>query len=316
LIHLAIFSAPKPFSDPHISVIQKNAILSWKALGNSTEVWLVGNEEGVEQAARELEVNYIAEVDRNLSGTPRIDSIFDQVRKASSAKYLCYVNSDILLFPDLLDTLEIVCSSAQRFLLVGQRWDMDIKEPLPISPGWSFSFLDQMRQDAKLHVPSGSDYFVFPRTLFTNIPAFAVGRAGWDNWMIYHGRREKMAVIDGTGSITAVHQNHDFKHLPGGRIHRKQPESLENLTLAGGRHTMFTLVNANKKIIQGKISNPKMTRDYVSREFSTIPLLHIRPDWLGKVIYSILNPRRVAEDNERDRKMKENIINTTGGKVK
>jgi hypothetical protein len=316
LIKLAIFSAPKPFSDPHISVIQKNAILSWKALGNSIEVWLVGNEEGVDLAAQDLEVNYIAEVDRNLSGTPRIDSIFGQVRKASSAEYLCYVNADILLFPDLLDTLEVVGHSTQRFLLVGQRWDMEIKEPLPIKPGWSSSFMERMKHNMKLHVPSGSDYFVFPRTLFTDIPAFAVGRAGWDNWMIYHGRRENLAVIDATRSITVVHQNHDFKHLTGGRIHRKQPESLENLNLAGGRQTMFTLANTNKRIIQGKITNPELTGDYISREISIFPLLHIRSNWLGKVIYTILNPRRVAKENERDRKMKENITKTTGGKVK
>lgn len=313
---LAIFTAPKPFSDSHISVIQKNAILSWKALESSTEVWLVGNEEGVEQAARDLGVNYIGEVERNSAGTPRIDSIFNRVREVSSARDLCYVNSDILFFPDLMDTLKIVNQSTRRFLLVGQRWDMDIKEPLMIKPGWSSNFIEQMKKNAKLHVPSGSDYFIFPRTLFTEIPAFAVGRAGWDNWMIYHGRCKKLAVIDATGSLTAVHQNHDFKHLTGGRVHRKQPESLENLILAGGRHTMFTLANTNKNIICGKITNPKLTRDFIGREISTFPLLHIRPYWLGKLIYSLINPRKIAKDNERDRRMKENITKTTGGTVK
>ena len=74
--------------------------------------------------------------------------------------------------------------------------------------------------------------------------------------MIYHGRRERMAVIDATGSITAVHQNHDFKHLPGGKKHRKQPESLDNVNLAGGRHVMFTLANANKRIVDGENCQP------------------------------------------------------------
>ncbi len=305
--NLTIFSTPKPFSDPHIATIQRNAITSWKALGESVEVWLAGNEQGVEQIAGELEVNYIADIDRNNSGTPRIDSIFSMVKTRSSAKFFCYVNADILLFPDLLDTLKLVVQFHSGFLLVGQRWDKNIRQPLEMFPGWHLDFLSNLQEEGKLHAPMGSDYFVFPRHLFNDIPPFAVGRAGWDNWMIYHGRRHHMPVIDATGSITAVHQNHDFKHLPGGMVHRNQPESLGNLTLAGGRPMMFTLVNTNKKIINGRIVNPPLTRDYLSREISITPLLHIQPIWLGKAIYIIFNPRRVKKDNEKDRKMQDNI---------
>ncbi|HCC79380.1 MAG: hypothetical protein A2X25_06640 [Chloroflexi bacterium GWB2_49_20] len=308
---IAIFSAPKSFAEPHISIIQRNAILSWKTLGESVEIWLVGNEEGVEQAACELGVNYIPNVDRNSSGTPRIDSIFNRVREESHANYLCYVNADILLFPDIIGTLEIVRKTRERFLLVGQRWDMNIKALLPMGSGWDTLFLERLELDAKLHVPAGSDYFIFPRHLFTDIPPFAIGRAGWDNWMIYHGRHEHMAVIDATGSITAVHQNHDFKHLPGGKIHRRQPESLENLNLAGGRHTLFTLADTNKKIVDGKIVNPRFTRDYLRRAIGILPLLYIKPDWLGKAVYTLINPGRVIQDYKKDRRMKENIAKTS-----
>jgi len=38
---LAIFTAPKPFTNPHIRIIQRNAIRSWQALGDEVEVWLV-----------------------------------------------------------------------------------------------------------------------------------------------------------------------------------------------------------------------------------------------------------------------------------
>ena len=30
---LTIFTAPKPFTDPHINLIQRNALRSWLALG-------------------------------------------------------------------------------------------------------------------------------------------------------------------------------------------------------------------------------------------------------------------------------------------
>jgi len=105
---VAFFTAPKPFTNAHIRIIQRNAIQSWKSLGKQVEVWLVGDEPGVEQNARELKVGYIPEVARNSFGTPRIDSIFHLVREQSQAEYLCYVNADILVFPDMLRALEEV----------------------------------------------------------------------------------------------------------------------------------------------------------------------------------------------------------------
>ena len=47
------------------------------------------------------------------------------------------------------------------------------------------------RGHGTLDLGSGSDYFVFPRTTDFGIPSFAVGRPGWDNWMM--GRRSSWA---------------------------------------------------------------------------------------------------------------------------
>lgn len=307
---LAIFSTPKPFVDPHIATIQRNAILSWKQLGERVEVWLVGEEEGVEKAARELGVHYIPDVERTPAGTPRIDSIFNRLRAESAADYLCYVNADILLFPDLLTTLDVASARARRFLLVGQRWDANITTPLPISAEWQVTFLKTFRNESKLHPPAGSDYFLFPHELFAEIPPFAVGRIGWDNWMIYHARVTRTAVVDCSDAVTAVHQNHDFSHLPGGKKHRRQPESLDNVKLAGGWHTMFTLANANKRITDGKLVGPKRSREGLRRELSILPLVWLRPARFAKAVYAFLNPRRVKEQRRKEQKMQENVART------
>jgi len=42
----------------------------------------------------------------------------------------------------------------------------------------------------------GSDYFISPRDCFTDIPEFAIGRSGWDNWMIYHAIELGMPAVD------------------------------------------------------------------------------------------------------------------------
>lgn len=312
MVRIAIFTSPKPFVDPHITTIQRNAIQSWKALGDSVEVWLIGEEAGLKETANELGVNYILEVERNAYGTPRIDSIFNVVRSKSSAEYCCYVNSDILLFPDLLKTIELVREKRERFLLVGQRWDLNVKESLNIHENWSDSFLKRTYSEGKLHAPAGSDYFIFPRNCFREIPPFSVGRAGWDNWMIFHARQAGIPCINATGAITAVHQNHDFSHLPQGRIHRKQPESLENMQLAGGRSHMFTLAEVSHVIVNSQIVRPAISRERLMREISIFPLLHIRPAWLAQTLYSILSPRRAAMDRKKDQKMKDEITKTTG----
>jgi hypothetical protein len=62
---LTIFTAPKPFTNPHIAVIQRNAIQSWLHLGTEVDVILVGEEEGLAQAAQEFGVPLLKEVRRN-----------------------------------------------------------------------------------------------------------------------------------------------------------------------------------------------------------------------------------------------------------
>ncbi|MFN2215709.1 MAG: glycosyl transferase family 2, partial [Anaerolineales bacterium] len=65
---LTIFSAPKPFTDPHIATIQRNAIHSWCMLGDQVEVILVGDEEGMAETARELGVKHLSGVACNDQG--------------------------------------------------------------------------------------------------------------------------------------------------------------------------------------------------------------------------------------------------------
>ena len=79
---ITLFSAPKPFTDPHIAMIQRNAIKSWTLLPD-VEVILLGEEDGLAEAAKELGVKHIPNVERNESGTPLISSMFQLARENS-----------------------------------------------------------------------------------------------------------------------------------------------------------------------------------------------------------------------------------------
>jgi len=56
---LTIFTAPKPFTDPHLDLIQRNAIRSWRDLGPLVEVLLIGDEAGMQGAALDLQVRQL-----------------------------------------------------------------------------------------------------------------------------------------------------------------------------------------------------------------------------------------------------------------
>jgi len=85
---MTIFTAPKPFTNPHINLIQRNAIHSWAALGKDVRVLLIGDEEGMTEAAADLGVCQLPDVSRNASGTPLVSSIFDLARQNSESPLL------------------------------------------------------------------------------------------------------------------------------------------------------------------------------------------------------------------------------------
>jgi len=287
---LTLFTAPKPFTNPHIAMIQRNAIRSWIALGEEVEILLLGEEEGLAENAALLGVRHIWEIRKNDKGTPLISSLFQTAREQSSSPLLAYVNADILLLPDFLDEAKRVMGSTQRFLLVGQRWDLDVRSELPFTEGWHERLQQECATRGRLHKPMGSDYFIYPRDCFTQLPDFAIGRAGWDNWMIYESRQRGWKTIDATGSIQVIHQDHDYSHLPDGKPHYDLPETDENIRLAGGNRTNFRLPDANFRLTPKGIQKKPLTGRRILRELEIFPLVTLHSLALGEVFFLILHP--------------------------
>ncbi|MBI3160586.1 MAG: glycosyltransferase family 2 protein [Chloroflexi bacterium] len=258
-MNLTIFSAPKPFRDPHIAAIQRNAIQSWRMLGPEVEILLIGDEDGMAEAAEEFGARHLPQVKTNDQGTPLVSSIFDLARQHSEGALLCYVNADIILLPGLAEQAANAFHQCPEFLLVGQRWDLDVTDALDFEPGWPQRMMDDVARRGRRHPPAGSDYFIFPRGLYTDIPDFAIGRAGWDNWMIYHAAGQPWPCIDGTPDIDIIHQNHDYRHLPGERPHYRQPETQANTALGGGARNMYLVLDSDRELRGGQVRRPRLT---------------------------------------------------------
>ena len=256
---ITLFSAPKSFTDPHIATIQRNAIKSWTLLPD-VDVLLIGDETGVGETARELGVKHLPDVKCSDTGTPLVSSMFQLARENSESDLLCIINTDMILFPDFGEAAKQVQKQKTKFVLLSQRWDLDVTEPVGFSDGWQDDLRSTAHSQGQLHRPAGSDFFLFPTSCYTEIPDFAIGRAGWDNWMIYKACQEKWPVIDCTPSVMIVHQNHDYRHLPGGKPHYEHPETNENIRLAGGQANIrYTILDATRRLKDGKLIRPAFT---------------------------------------------------------
>lgn len=241
---ITIFSVPKPFKG-HIAIIQENAIKSWLRLLPRCEIILYGDEKGIKEICDKYDLIHVTNIKKNEYGTPTLDYIFENAQDIAKNKILCYINADIILFSDIITTINRI--PFQKFLISGQRRDVEIFDNINYNDTcWENNFREYVIKNHKpLH--GGIDYLIFSKGIFSNLPAFAVGRAGWDNWMIYNSRKLNIPTINATQTIMAIHQNHSYSHVPQKTgTNYSGPESDNNYILSGGRRIyLWNLDDAN-----------------------------------------------------------------------
>lgn len=241
---LTLFSCPKAFTNQHADIIQRNAIRSWTLLHPQIEIILFGDDPGTADVAKEFGVRHATGVEKNAKGTPLINDIFRRAQDLATHPRVAYANADIILTGDILTAVARI--ETDRFLMIGRRTDIDIIQALPFGVNWEFELRQRLERDGAPHGYSGIDYFVFPRGLWRDMPTFAVGRPGWDNWLLHEAWIRRHLVIDATTVVTCIHQNHDYSHVTGGkRSVWNGTESDENRRLAGGRGRLFGIRDAD-----------------------------------------------------------------------
>jgi hypothetical protein len=246
---LTLFTIPKAFRG-HVGEIQRNAIESWSALRPAVQVVLVGDEEGVAGAALEAGVEHVGGLTVNERGTPRLDSAFERVEEVATQPLRCLVNTDIVLLEDFLPAVERVRAAFDRFLMVGECRDLETGPGLHVAdPVVRGELRRRALADGRLRGWAALDYFVFPSGEFGEIPPFLIGRACFDNWLVWRVRQQRHPVVDATRSVVAVHQSHDYSHVPGGLEEAYYgDEAKYNERLAGGREHIYSLHDASHRL--------------------------------------------------------------------
>lgn len=255
---LTIFTIPRPFKGL-FDITQRNAVKSWTLLRPKCEIILFGDEEGTAKAANDFNVIHIPDIEKSEFGTPLYSYVFSKTRKIGKNDILAYVNTDIILMDDFLKAIERVrMIKPAPFLMVGQRWNLDINESLHFSEGdWQKKLRAKIVNKGNLLGPSGMDYWVFPKNLPIDYPAFTIGRVVSDGWLIYKARLQKIPVIDATKAITAVHQNHDY---PQKKKSSYKLEVKRNIALAGGLKNVLTLRDADWILTREGLKKPSFPR--------------------------------------------------------
>ncbi|MEI6916446.1 MAG: hypothetical protein WCL39_15025 [Armatimonadota bacterium] len=283
---LTIFSIPKGFQGNN-AIIQENALASWSKLSPVCQLVLCGDDPGVAEIAAKYGATHLPDIERTELGTPLLSSAFQQVVEIAEHSQLCYVNADIILFDSIVKAADKV--SFDDYLLIGQRWDTRVDELIIMDhEGWDQAVITKALNNGRTHGPTGMDFFVFPKfSRLTPIPPFAVGRPGWDNWMVSRALDLKIHIVDLTGFVVALHQNHDYEHVPCATGQRWEgPEADHNLHLLGlGRRYPPDIRDATHTLKRRDIKRVTPCA-HIAR--------HVQRHPLKKHVYALLRPFKRA----------------------
>jgi hypothetical protein len=242
---VTIFTCPKPFVDEKITIIQSNAINSWKKLYPKVQIIIIGNDKSVERFAKTNHLEYTDDLKTDRYGTPFVNSIFKLASKKAKYKTLAYINTDIILFNDFSIAVEKINILKKEFLLLARRTDLAVNKLINFNVKNSVdNFMKFVKSEGKIHDYRGVDIFVFTKGLWRSIPNFVVGRTSYDLWFIHEALSITPNVIDATNVILSVHQNHDYSAVQQSQIGKEYLiQRSKNEQLALGK--MSTIKGAN-----------------------------------------------------------------------
>ena len=283
---LTFFTTGKPFKG-HDGIIQRNALKSWKLLHPDVEVILFGDDEGAADVCEELGLRHEPNVERHESGTKYLNYMFARAQQISPHDYFCFSNCDIILFSDFWRAFEqtLVWRERNRFLLVGQRTDADVNEPIGFGDsGWDARLREVAVQNGLSMGPRWIDFFLFSRGLYLDMPSLIVGHGWWDGWMIWKALSDGIPVVDVSRGVLAVHQNHGYAP-EFGRVKQgggTDPLSQINLKRIGGLQHTQSMADATHVLTPGGIErNRRRWLSFAKRTVAWrfVSLISQKVDW-------------------------------------
>lgn len=244
---LTIFSTCKPLEGLS-EIHQSNAIRSWQYIRPKPEVFIFGSEAGVYDICQETgfkQITGIARVDQ----IPLLDDIFKKAQAQASNDLVCYANGDVVVVDGLVEAIRRADEFFDgKFLLVCRRWDVELDDYVVFDRRWKADMVKLITEGGELHSKCSSDIFAFRRPLW-EMPGFAVGRPGWDNWTMWKATDVGWPVVDATPVVTLAHPIHGYgpeaKFKQAHHFWRESPLAMRNAHIMGKGH-QYCFVHVRK----------------------------------------------------------------------
>ena len=121
---------------------------------------------------------------------------------------------------------------------------------------------------------------MFTRGLFTELPPFAIGRPGYDPWLIWRAADLGADVVDATDFVLAVHQRHDYSHVGTRAAVFSGVEAQQNAAIVDDWRHYHSINHARLKLdADGRIvaARGPTTRLARPRRYAAHPLRFTRP---------------------------------------
>mgnify|MGYP003110335735 CR=1 FL=1 len=190
-----------------------NAFKTWARLGVDVHLWGPDNDE-FKELLSSYNITLHPEGSLSESGLPFLDSLLDSMLSVVSTDYMCYINADIMIFPDFLASASFLQENVKDFFMVGQRYDWF--SPHLISDSWTQKDIQKVvSENGAIHDPCGIDYFLFKTDFLrgVTIPPFIVPKFRWDQWFIGLSKVGRIPLIDATATVQAIHSDPISRHV-------------------------------------------------------------------------------------------------------
>lgn len=279
---ITIFAAPRPF-EGDFERIQRNAIFSWTCLEPRPEILVFGGGARAAAVCDELGVRSVPEVSSTASGAPMLDSLFAAAQQVASNEVLAYANPDVIFLQEVVVALERASVRFGRFIAVGAPRNAQFGDTLRGPVGeWRSAAEPAIARATRPARGSGADLFVFPCRALDPIPPIAIGRLGWDNWLLWRCATNALPSIDITDAAALIHQDHsgsthrgslDATHERFGEEVRDNLGRLGRLDVITRRSEIPYAIRADGTIARRFRGSPVAVRTRLSARYVRLGLL-------------------------------------------
>jgi hypothetical protein len=209
-MNVVFVTVPRSFKHPYLNS-QINMLNAIRNFNPESKVVLYSDDEGVYEFA---ESNYCIAPKRvdKIGKLPLVNSALKYTADLFPDSCICFINSDILVMANLMPLISYVNNTKfkELFVLTAYRKEANISSFLTDGD------LDALRTDSSLKKGRhhAMDIFILPASLIENLnmPAYRVGRIGWDSWIAGKTRKLGLALIDISAVVRIVHQDHPQNH--------------------------------------------------------------------------------------------------------